>query len=247
MIYQTFAKLYDDLFDSELYLEWRSFVEQRVDRKDAPLLELACGAGRLAVLLSQAGYDVTGFDLSEEMLSLADQHAREAEVTLPLIQGNMMDLSDLATYQTVTCFADSLCYLPDEQALQTTFEQIAHHLNDDGQFLFDVISPYQTDDVYPGYMYNYRDEDRAFLWSSESGEEPHSVDHDLTFFTYNEAKDAYDEVAELHHERTYELATYERLLKSAGFQTVEVTANFGKSSLQPDSTRWFFVCSKLSN
>ena len=133
MIYQTFAKLYDELFDSELYLEWQSFVERRVLDKQQPLLELACGAGRLAVLLAKDGYNVSGFDLSDEMLSLADQHAREAEVTLPLIEGNMLNLSD-DTYHTVTCFADSLCYLPDETALATTFEQVARHLDDDGQF-----------------------------------------------------------------------------------------------------------------
>ncbi len=138
-------------------------VEQQVTDKQQPLLELACGVGRLAVLLAQDGYNVSGFDLSDEMLSLADQHAREADVTLPLIEGNMLDLSDLETYHTVTCFADSLCYLPNEESLSTTFEQVARHLDDDGQFLFDVISPYQTDRVYPGYMYNYRDADRAFL------------------------------------------------------------------------------------
>lgn len=244
MIYQTFAKLYDELFDSELYLEWRTFVEQQVTDKQSPLLELACGAGRLAVLLAKDGYNVTGFDLSDEMLSLADQHAREADVVLPLIEGNMLDLSDLETYHTVTCFADSLCYLPDEESLLTTFKQVARHLDDDGQFLFDVISPYQTDTVYPGYMYNYRDTDRAFLWSSEAGDEPHSVDHDLTFFTYNESKDAYDEVAELHHERTYDLSTYQQLLKSAGFNQVNVSANFGKAEVETKTTRWFFVCSK---
>lgn len=244
MIYQTFAKLYDELFDSELYLEWQTFVEQQVTDKQSPLLELACGAGRLAVLLAKDGYNVTGFDLSDEMLSLADQHAREADVVLPLIEGNMLDLSDLETYHTVTCFADSLCYLPDEEALLTTFKQVARHLDDDGQFLFDVISPYQTDTVYPGYMYNYRDTDRAFLWSSEAGDEPHSVDHDLTFFTYNESKDAYDEVTELHHERTYDLSTYQQLLKLAGFNQVNVSANFGKTEVESKTTRWFFVCSK---
>lgn len=243
MIYQTFAKLYDELFDAELYQEWRGFVERNVDDHNAPLLELACGAGQLAILLKQAGYDVTGFDLSEEMLSLADQHAQEADVALPLIQGNMLDLSELGQYQTVTCFADSLCYLPNEAALLQTFKQVAQHLSNQGQFLFDVITPYQTDTVYPGYMYNYRDEDRAFLWSSESDEWPHSVVHDLTFFIYNDRKAAYDEVAELHHERTYELSTYNSLLAKAGFKSVNVTADFGQT--QPDSktTRWFFVCS----
>lgn len=244
MIYQTFAKLYDELFDPQLYADWAAFTRQTVRQPEAPLLELACGTGRLAVQLAKTGFNVTGFDLSEEMLTLADQHAREAAVTLPLIEGNMLDLSELGTYQTVTCYADSLCYLADEAALQTVFEQVAAYLEDDGQFLFDVITPHQTDDIYPGYMFNYRDEDRAFLWSSDEAEEPHAVEHDLTFFTYNPAKDAYDEVSELHHERTYELAVYQRLLQVAGFKKVTVSADFGRNQPDDDTTRWFFVCEK---
>lgn len=244
MIYQTFAKLYDDLFDETLYEDWLTFVQGRVQQKDQPLLDLACGAGRLAVLLAANGYQVTGFDLSDEMLSLADQHAREAHVTLPLIQGDMTSLVDLAQFQTITCFADSLCYLSDEASVLRTFGEVYQHLEVDGQFLFDVISPYQTDVVYPGYMFNYRDEDRAFMWSSEQGDDPYSVDHDLTFFIYNTSKEAYDEVAELHHERTYELDTYKKLLAKAGFKSIKVSADFGRQPVDKKTTRWFFECVK---
>ncbi|WP_282800990.1 class I SAM-dependent DNA methyltransferase [Secundilactobacillus kimchicus] len=244
MIYQTFAKLYDDLFDSDLYDDWLTYATTEIEQPKQPLLELACGAGRLAVMLASAGVPVTGFDLSEEMLSLADQHAQEAGVSLPLIQGDMRDLTGLSRFQTVTCFADSLCYLTDEAALQTVFEQVYQHLNDGGQFLFDVISPYQTDEVYPGYMYNYQDENQAFLWESSSDTMPHSVIHDLTFFTYNQQKEAFDRVVETHHERTYPVETYLRRLKQSGFEDVSVTAEFGTQVVQKTTTRWFFSCRK---
>lgn len=244
MIYQTFAKLYDDLFDEELYSDWLTYAKREMTKPDQPLLELACGAGRLAVKLAEEGVPVTGFDLSEEMLSLADQHAREAEVDLPLVQGDMRDLSELPLYQTVTCFADSLCYLADEQALQTVFDQVYTHLVPGGQFLFDVITPHQTDDVYPGYMYNYQDDDQAFMWASYADEAPHSVVHELTFFTYDQGKSAFNRVSEDHHERTYDSGTYVTRLKNSGFDDISLTANYGQEAVQDDTTRWFFSCQK---
>lgn len=244
MIYSTFAKLYDDLFQSELYADWLAYARQEIKAPKAPLLELACGAGRLAVMLAQEKIPVTGFDLSEEMLSLADQHAQEAGVSLPLIKGDMQDLSELPQFQTVTCFADSLCYLANEDELQRTFNEVYAHLQPGGQFLFDVISPYQTDVVYPGYQYNYQDDARAFLWTSESGDAPHSVVHELTFFIYNERKDAFDRVFEDHHERTYEAQIYLNCLANSGFSSVKLTADFGQSSVAEDTTRWFFSCQK---
>ncbi|AMV67860.1 Methyltransferase [Pediococcus damnosus] len=244
MIYQTFAKLYDDLMDPAMYDQWLDFVSERQPDKNANWLDLACGSGRLAVKLIQDGYQVSGFDLSDEMLALADEHAHEADVELPFVQGDMLNLSELDQYDVVSCFADSLCYLPDESSLKQCFGQVFEHLNDKGKFLFDVISPYQTDEVYPGYMYNYVDDQQAFLWTTYQTEEPHSVEHDLTFFVKNSKENQYTKINELHHERTYDLDTYIDLLKSVGFQTVSCSSNFGKSKIDEKSTRWFFECVK---
>lgn len=244
MIYQTFAELYDELFDPAMYQQWLDFVRRELPHKDGQLLELACGTGRLGVLLAQDGYQVTGLDLSDNMLALAQNHADEAAVTLPLLQGDMLDLSAIGQFDAVTCFADSFCYLPDISTVQQAFEQVAQHLTASGEFLFDVITPYQTDEVYPGYMYNYRDEDRAFMWTSYAGEQPHSAEHDLTFFIYNEDKQAFDEVSELHQERTYVLADYQQALQAAGFSQVTVSADFGRQQPDAQTTRWFFKCRK---
>ncbi|MFB9770630.1 class I SAM-dependent DNA methyltransferase [Lactiplantibacillus modestisalitolerans] len=244
MIYQTFAELYDELFDPAMYQQWLDFVRRRVPDQTGQLLELACGTGRLGVLLAQAGYQVTGLDLSDNMLALAQQHAQEAGVPLPLLQGDMLDLSEIGTFNTVTCFADSFCYLPDLGAVEAAFTQVGQHLTADGRFLFDVITPHQTDDVYPGYMYNYQDDERAFMWTSYAGEVPHSAEHELTFFIYNEQKQAFDQVGELHHERTYTLADYQAALSRAGFKHVAVTADFGTAEPNETTTRWFFDCQK---
>lgn len=244
MIYQTFAKLYDELMEPSMYDEWLQLVENNFKPTAGPVLDLACGAGRLATMMAQKGYHVTGFDLSAEMLALADGHAQDAKVELPLIQGDMTDLSALGQFSLITCFADSFCYLPEPKLLAVTFKQVAKHLTDDGLFIFDVITPYQTDEVYPGYMYNFTDDDRAFVWQSFYDEAEHSVIHDLNFFIYNEQTDSYDRINELHHERTYPLAVYQQLLAEAGFSKVEVTANFGKDEISDETTRWFFRCQK---
>lgn len=241
MIYQSFAQLYDELFDPAMYTQWLDFLASRVDPASGNLLDLACGSGRLGVQLAQRGYQVSGLDLSEEMLALAAEHAEEAQVTFPLMAGNMLDLQDIGQYQAVTCFADSFCYLTDLNELTQAFTQIHDHLQVGGQFLFDVITPYQTDDVYPGYMYNYVDDHRAFLWQSYGLEdEAHAVEHELTFFTQDQGDEAYRKVTELHHERTYELADYRCALAQAGLTLQRVSADFGQQPIDDHTTRWFF-------
>ncbi|MCT8393366.1 class I SAM-dependent methyltransferase [Weissella confusa] len=247
MNYQTFAKLYDDLFDEAAYADWFQYATKFIKNKDGKLLELAGGAGRLAIQLKQAGYDdVSVLDLSTEMLALAAQHAQEAELDLPLIEGDMREWSDFdERFATITSFADSFNYLANEDETLMAFKQVAEHLEDGGQFLFDVISPWQTDVYYPGYMYNWHDDETAFMWSSYGVEEqPHTVEHELTFFVYNEDIDGFQQLQEVHTERTYSLDTYKRLLTEAGFTNIEVTADFGRSEVTDESPRWFFNATK---
>ncbi|AVL01340.1 MULTISPECIES: class I SAM-dependent DNA methyltransferase [Pediococcus] len=243
MIYQSFAELYDQLFDEDEYQNWFEYTQKEVDlsRKNN-WLELACGAGRLVVQLAQHGQIVTGFDLSEEMLALAEQHTRDAEVAAELIQGNMLDLSELEQFDVVSCYADSFCYLPDEEQVLQSFSEVYEHLKSGGQFIFDVITPYQTGVVYPGYMFNYQDDRQAFIWSSFEGEDKYHVEHDLTFFTKANDDELFRRTEETHFERTYELETYVKLLEKAGFSKIKYYADYGKAEVDEKTTRWFFSC-----
>ncbi|MCM0583339.1 class I SAM-dependent methyltransferase [Weissella diestrammenae] len=245
--YHTFAKLYDELFDDDAYADWFEYATTHIKQPTGKILELAGGAGRLAIQLIQAGYDTTVFDLSEDMLALAMQHAQDADVDLPLIQGDMREWSDFQEkFTTITSFADSFNYLKNEQEMLMAFQQVAAHLEDGGQFLFDVITPYQTDVYYPGYMYNYHDDETAFLWQSYGVDgQAHTVEHELIFFVYEPEIDGYRQLTEIHTERTYDLATYQRLLQTAGFSQVNVTSDFGRQSDLNDKTaRWFFSATK---
>ncbi len=243
MIYQSFAELFDQLFDEDEYPNWFEYTQKEVDlsRKNN-WLELACGAGRLVVQLAQHGQIVTGFDLSEEMLALAEQHTRDAEVAAELIQGNMLDLSELEQFDVVSCYADSFCYLPDEEQVLQSFSEVYEHLKSGGQFIFDVITPYQTGVVYPGYMFNYQDDRQAFIWSSFEGEDKYHVEHDLTFFTKANDDELFRRTEETHFERTYELETYVKLLEKAGFSKIKYYADYGKAEVDEKTTRWFFSC-----
>lgn len=246
MIYQSFAQLYDELFDDHLYAQWRDYTLDRLPATGKNVLDLAGGAGHLACLLVPMGLKLTVADFSAEMLSLANAHAAAAGIDLQLAQADMRDLTGFPLYDVVTCYADSLCYLDGLADVQRTFQQVYEHLLAGGRFLFDVISPYQTDVVYPGYMYNYEDEDqqRAFMWRSFADDDvDHGVIHELAFF--NQLPDGnYHRVGETHFERSYPLAKLRAALKAVGFDRVTVTADFGRQEVTPETTRWFFECQK---
>lgn len=69
--YETFAAVYDAVMDDTLYDKWTDFSLRHFPKGKKKLLELACGTGIQSVRFAQAGYAVTGLDLSGDMLKLA--------------------------------------------------------------------------------------------------------------------------------------------------------------------------------
>ena len=244
MAYERFASGYVEVMDKSLYEKWYEFSKRHLKGK-TQLLELACGTGALACRFAKAGYDVTALDLSEEMLMIASQRALEADVSVQFIEGDMLDLNDIGEYDAVTCFSDSLCYMPDEQAVQQVFDGVYQILNDEGIFIFDVHSLYQINEVFPDYNYHYQTDDFAFLWESYQGQLPNSIEHFLTFFVAQDAEsDLFERRDELHKERTYSLELYQRMLENAGFSQVVCLGDFTDSEPNEKTRRWFFVCQK---
>lgn len=243
--YETFASVYDAIMDDSLYDLWTDFSLRHFPRKPrgAKLLELACGTGIQSVRFAQAGFAVTGLDLSQEMLAVAQKRARAAKVGVDFVAGNMLDLSGVGTFDLVTCYSDSLCYLADEVEMGDTFAQVYEHLSEGGTFIFDVHSTHQIDEVFPGYSHHENAEDFAMVWDTYEDEAPHSVVHELTFFIKDE-DGRFTRYDEIHEERTYDLLTYDILLEQAGFTDVKVYADFEDREPTETSKRWFFVARK---
>lgn len=242
-IYETFAKVYDAVMDESLYDKWTTFTQRNLVAGKTKLLELACGTGIQSVKLAEAGFQVTGLDLSEDMLKLARQRAEQAGQAILFHQGNMMDLSAFSGFDVVTCYSDSLCYLADEVELGQVFEQVYRALDSGGSFIFDVHSTYQMDEVFPGYSYHENAEDFAMVWDTYADEAPHSVVHELTFFI-KEEDGRFSRHDEVHEERTYDLLTYDVLLEEAGFMYVQLFADFESKVPTETSRRWFFIARK---
>ncbi|CQR25849.1 methyltransferase [Streptococcus varani] len=242
--YEKFASVYDAIMDDLLYDKWTDFsLHHLPKKKDAKLLELACGTGIQSIRFKQAGFDVTGLDLSQDMLDIATKRAKSANLSIPFVQGNMLDLSSIGTFDYVTCYSDSICYMQDEVEVGDVFKQVYDHLNEGGVFIFDAHSTYQIDEVFPGYSHHENAEDFAMVWDSFEDEAPHSIVHELTFFIQDEDGrfTRYDEV---HEERTYEILTYDILLEQAGFKNFKVYSDFEDKEPGEESKRWFFVCEK---
>jgi ubiquinone/menaquinone biosynthesis C-methylase UbiE len=89
--YRQIVKYYDlehDSFQDDLPL-----ISHLVETVGDPVLELACGTGRILAPLSQPGRRLTGVDSSRAMLDAARDRMAHSPGNIELIQADMADLS----------------------------------------------------------------------------------------------------------------------------------------------------------
>ncbi|WP_251554776.1 class I SAM-dependent DNA methyltransferase [Neobacillus muris] len=247
MSYEQFAFLYDELMKEAPYDEWVRFTKEKLDQyhvNGVRMLDLACGTGELSIRFAKQGFQVTGVDLSNEMLAVAQTKAEQENVKIPLFQQNMAELEGPGTFDVAGIFCDSLNYLESEQEVQDTFKHVYGHLEPGGLFIFDVHSLYKMTDIFMDQTFAWADEAISYIWNSFPGDGPYSVEHELSFFVLDEATGKYDRYDELHKQRTFSPEQYRTWLEQAGFALLEINADFEHTAPQPESERIFFIAQK---
>jgi SAM-dependent methyltransferase len=113
---------------------------RRMPGRGGLVVELGCGTGIGAEIVSGAGYDVLGIDLSEDMLAIARRRAPGARFQ----QGSIWD-AELPTCAAVTAIGEVVNYAADDRAgagaLPELCERVYAALQPGGLFLFDFATP----------------------------------------------------------------------------------------------------------
>ncbi|SEO32821.1 Methyltransferase domain-containing protein [Amphibacillus marinus] len=253
MAYQDLAMLYDRLMADAPYEQWVSFTEfcvRNYNLKPAnQLLDLGCGTGRLTCQLAEAGYTVTGVDLSEHMLTEASARALNANLAINWIKQDISKLEGFQDLDIIVSYCDVINYLPGEESVRAALHAIAQSLRNQGLFIFDVHSIKHVRDNMVNQVFSEVADDFSYIWFCEQGSQIGEMIHDLTFFVKDRTDSVYHRFEEQHNQLTYSALYYQQLLYDAGFSTIDIFANFQQTKLVADQAdeqgdRLFFVCKK---
>ena len=110
-------------------------------RARGPVLELACGTGRLTVPLAEAGVDVTGLDTAAPMLALARRKAAAAGARVRFVKGDARRFRLGRRFKLIFIAFNSLQHLGRPEDLAGLFASVRRHLAPGGRFVFDVPNP----------------------------------------------------------------------------------------------------------
>lgn len=77
----------DRIEDPEFFVQERKAIERYFHGNEGSVLDIGCGVGRIATLLDERGFDVTGIDVSEPLVA-------KAQSLFPDIEFHVADIAD---------------------------------------------------------------------------------------------------------------------------------------------------------
>ena len=117
----------------------------------APILELGCGTGRVAIPVARKGARVIGIDRSESMLARGRMRVRRARLTsrVKLIRGDIRHLPfPEKSFDLVMAPYGILQSLLDEKLLAATLKDVRRVLTRDGTFGLELVADLPAWDEY---------------------------------------------------------------------------------------------------
>ena len=143
-VFEDLALIYDQTIDWEQRLAREiPFLSKIIqDNLNARILDLACGSGRHAVALAAQGHEVTGLDLSPQMIEAAKHHAKEKGVVAQFSVADMRQVTVLleCPFDLIICLGNSLALLPTLTDVQHTLADVHQLLTDGGSFVSQTLN-----------------------------------------------------------------------------------------------------------
>lgn len=177
-MYEILAEYYDRFMADVPYDEWVKSVARILGSRKRGR-DVGCGTGKFTVALKKLGYDVTGSDVSPEMLTKAAEYAKSCGENVKFLLQSAEDLKDSHPVDFVIACCDVVNYLKNPQSF---FDKAYAALAPGGVLAFDVSSEYKLTEILGNNVFTDSDDEVAYVWENSLDARRRAVDMRLTFF-----------------------------------------------------------------
>lgn len=242
-LYSAVAGVYDALNSHIDYSEWADYIQRTVEKfSTVPtklMLDLGCGTGRMTFEMRSRGYDMTGVDISPEMLAEAAGICGEKgiEDILWLCQ-DMCDFELYGTVDAAVCCLDSLNHLTKPGELERCFRTVHNYLVPGGIFMFDLNTPYKFENVYGGRDYVLECDGFLAAWQNDYDPKKKTCDFYISVFSEN-ADGSYSREDCVQRERCFSERFVKSLLSKCGFELLSFSGGYDFDAPESTAERWY--------
>ncbi len=234
---------YDD--ENDHYLGELSLLMEWASKKKGPIIDLACGTGRLTIPLALEGHQMIGVDIHAGMLNRAREKAKNLSVEWFEQDCTTLDLPVKSPF--IYMVGNSFQHFHTNISQNQVLSSVWRHLEEDGIFIFGIQFPQAEELLQPPveeYWKTYFDQSQMKEIDVYTISEYDSLRQIQHYTTIRRAKHSQEE-GRTHISLRY---TYpkemERLLESNSFEIVGAYGDWKGTPISKNSLEMVYICRK---
>jgi len=155
------SEWYKDWFNTEEYINVYKhrneddaenhikLILENVELKpQAKILDMACGAGRHAIILARRNFKVTAVDLSENLISIAKENAERENLKINFTLSDIRQFETPEKFELILNLFTSFGYFETDEENYAVLQKAYNLLSSDGFFVLDFFnSKYLVDNL----------------------------------------------------------------------------------------------------
>jgi cyclopropane fatty-acyl-phospholipid synthase-like methyltransferase len=203
---------------------------------NASIIDLACGTGRHSILLAKLGYNVTGVDLSDKLLSEAKKSSETEKLNIKFIKSDLREFNTSEKFHCALNLFTSFGYFESDEENFLIFKKSYELLYKEGYFILDFLnSNYLKENLVPFST----EETENYTIIQERKITEQRVVKKITILK-NGSKNEYVESVRLFEPEILKLK-----LKEIGFEILNLFGDFlGNKFDENSSPRFIAICQK---
>lgn len=218
------------------------YYYEKLKRRQGNVLEAGVGTGRMLIPFLKEDIAIDGVDISSDMLDQCRTNMKNHQVNTNLYKQDLTHLHLDQKYHTIIMPTGSFCLLPRD-LIHTFLQNLYHHLEEDGQFIFDALLPtdFKTGEIDIN-TYSLT-EDSGILFTSISQDIDWLEQKVSYIHKYQQLLNGAVEKTEISHFILYwyGIKELELLLENIGFSQINYEIDYGKGN---DTSLITFIADK---
>ena len=221
-MYDKFSYIYDELMKRQVdYNLLASNVIQicndnNIDVKN--ILECGMGSGNLTEQFLERKIDVDGFDISDNMLSIAYNKLIDYN-NVNILKGDIRTFVSNKKYNLICCFFDVLNYIKNLDEIELFLQNAKKQMNENSILMFDVNSEYKLKEYLGNNTFVVEEDDIYYVWRNSLYKK--YIDFEIDFFIKKE-KNIYEKIKETQRQYIHSENDILKLIEKNNFKISDI-------------------------
>jgi len=218
--YSKMAYVYDKFYINKNYKQEVDFITSFIKDKKCKILDAGCGTGNHAKILYDLGYNVFGFDKSQNMVDIAN-----SKISGNFFQADLLKVNLKEKYDMIISFFAVFNHLKNYREFKKALTNLKKLLKKDGVIVIDLHNPQRSGEK----MESFDNIFRIMQWKKCS-----ILNKEFSKITYIIDGKVYKTK---HVFKIFKIKRLEKLVKRLGFINVNLYENYDKSKIASQTSK----------